>query len=429
MERQSYGFGGRGRGRPRGTGRIFFLVRCFSRVLNVCLVAGDRGGRGGGYSSYYRGGSNGSYRGGDRDRNERDSRHGSFGSSVGSGGGSYQSRVNGPHQHQYHGNSNSSTTSPAPDFDLQAESSFPPLPGLEAGASAGATHTASNFSAGMLSFCFINVLQLHNSGVDWLGGAQANSDAPSKAEEHSTLECVASAGGNSNSGGSSTSGAWGESKLSDVVKGVAKPKSGSNNGHGPKHPLLNGPALVPSGGNNSASSSAATATPSSSAPPGASAATATIAPKGTSVESQTSPLPNGDLAQSTLALTPPTSPGKKEKPFAASTITNTSKPAKAHSSSQTLIHQQQIPATTAHSDVTPSKAAVAPVPPPGVSYAKMAEQNKDRLEQMAREVKERELEQERERRRVAQTSKLSICRWLFVWIHFNLLKIYIRNGS
>ena len=195
------------------------------------------------------------------------------------------------------------------------------------------------------------------------------------------------------------------------MKGVAKPKSGSNNGHGPKHPLLNGPALVPSGGNNSASSSAATATPSSSAPPGASAATATIAPKGTSVESQTSPLPNGDLAQSTLALTPPTSPGKKEKPFAASTITNTSKPAKAHSSSQTLIHQQQIPATTAHSDVTPSKAAVAPVPPPGVSYAKMAEQNKDRLEQMAREVKERELEQERERRRVAQTSKLSICLW------------------
>ena len=54
MERQSYGFGGRGRGRPRGTGRIFFLVRCFSRVLNVCLVAGDRGGRGGGYSWYYR---------------------------------------------------------------------------------------------------------------------------------------------------------------------------------------------------------------------------------------------------------------------------------------------------------------------------------------------------------------------------------------
>ncbi len=122
----------------------------------IYLIAGDRGGRGGGYSSYYRGGSNGSYRGGgggDRDRNERDSRHGSFGSSVGSGGGSYQSRVNGPHQHQ-HGNGNSSTTSPAPDFDLQAESSFPPLPGLEAGTAAGATHAASNFSAGM-SFSFL----------------------------------------------------------------------------------------------------------------------------------------------------------------------------------------------------------------------------------------------------------------------------------
>ena len=35
----------------------------------------------------------------------------------------------------------------------------------------------------------------------------------------------------------------------------------------------------------------------------------------------------------------------------------------------------------------------------------MAEQNKDRLEQMAREAKERELEQERERRRNAQTSE------------------------
>ena len=75
-----------------------------------------------------------------------------------------KSLVDGPHQHQYHGNSNSST-SPAPDFDLQADSPFPSLPGLEAGASDGTTHAASNFSAGMLSFSFINVSQLHNSGI------------------------------------------------------------------------------------------------------------------------------------------------------------------------------------------------------------------------------------------------------------------------
>lgn len=152
MERQPYGFGGRGRGRPRGT---FFNSKSFhaSCVLTayLCDSLGDRGGRGG-YNSYYRGGPNGSYRGGgDRDRGERDSRHGSFGSSVGSGGGSYQSRVNGPHQHHHHGNGNSSTTSPAPDFDLQAESSFPPLPGLETGTAANTAHTASTFPAGQFN--------------------------------------------------------------------------------------------------------------------------------------------------------------------------------------------------------------------------------------------------------------------------------------
>jgi hypothetical protein len=137
--------------------------------------------------------------------------------------------------------------------------------------------------------------------------------------------------------------------------------------------------------------------------------------KATSVESQPTRLPNGDLAKSTLAFTPPTSQGKKEKPFPGSTVqqANTSKPTKAQTQQQLKHHhhQQQLqhPTTgvpSGTSEMTPVKAAVAPVPPPGVSYAKMAEQNKDRLEQMAREVKERELEQERERRRVAQTSKL-----------------------
>lgn len=239
-----------------------------------------------------------------------------------------------------------------------------------------------------------------------------NSDAPPKVEENSTPECVTLVGGGGGGGhGGGASGAWGESKLSDVVKGVAKPKSGSNNGHGPKH-LLNGPALIPSGGNSSSAAAAA----SNSA---ASVVTQSGAPmagttKATSVESQPTPLPNGDLAQSTLALTPPTSPGKKEKPFSGSTVqqANTSKPAKAQTQQQLTHHQQQLkqhPTTgvpSGTSEMTPVKAAVAPVPPPGVSYAKMAEQNKDRLEQMAREVKERELEQERERRRVAQTSKL-----------------------
>ena len=236
-----------------------------------------------------------------------------------------------------------------------------------------------------------------------------NSDAPPKVEENSTPESVALVGGGGHNSGAS--GAWGESKLSDVVKGVAKPKSGSNNGHGPKH-LLNGPALIPSGGNSSnsvASNSAASVV----TPSGAMAGTT----KATSVESQPSPLPNGDLAQSTLALTPPTSPGKKEKPFSGSSVqqANTSKPAKAQTQQLTHHHhhtqQQQHPTTgvpSGTSEMAPAKVAtvVVPVPPPGVSYAKMAEQNKDRLEQMAREVKERELEQERERRRVVQTSKL-----------------------
>jgi hypothetical protein len=135
--------------------------------------------------------------------------------------------------------------------------------------------------------------------------------------------------------------------------------------------------------------------------------------KAISVESQPTRLPNGDLAKSTLALTPPTSQGKKEKPFPGSTVqqTNTSKPAKAQTQQQLKHHhhQQQLqhPTTgvpSGTSETAPAKAAaVAPVPQPGIYYAKMAQQNKDRLEQMAREVQERDLEQERERRRVAQT--------------------------
>jgi len=335
---------------------------------------------------------------------------------VGSGGGSYQSRVNGPHQHHHHhhGNGNSSTTSPAPDFDLQAVSSFPPLPGLEAGVATGAALTASNNSAGKL-FVFVFALFLRDHRVTFnthicgclVGGSVVNSDAPSKVEENSTPEFVALVGGGGGHG-SGASGAWGESKLSDVVKGVAKPKSGSNNGHGPKH-LLNGPALIPSGGN---SSSAAAAASNSAASVVTQSGAMVGTTKATSVESQPTPLPNGDLAQSTLALTPPTSPGKKEKPFSGSTVqqANTSKPAKAQTQQQLTHHHHQQHLTTGvpsgTSEMAPAKAAVAPVPPPGVSYAKMAEQNKDRLEQMAREVKERELEQERERRRVAQTSKL-----------------------
>lgn len=222
------------------------------------------------------------------------------------------------------------------------------------------------------------------------GSTITNSDVATKVEENNSVESTTSTGGN----GSGATGAWGENKLSDVVKGVAKSKNGSNNGHGPKH-LMNGPALIPSGGGHVANSSAAVA---------ASGAATAVASKATSVESQTSPMPNGDLAQSTLALTPPTSPGKKEKLFATSTIANSSKTAKTPSSQSH--HQQQHPAG-APSEGVPAKVVVASVPPPGVSYAKMAEQNKDRLEQMAREVKERELEQERERRRVAQTSMSS----------------------
>lgn len=215
-----------------------------------------------------------------------------------------------------------------------------------------------------------------------------------KAEENSSAENVVSASGNLTTiSNSSSSGAWGESKLSDVVKGVAKPKSG--NGHGPKH-LLNGPALVPSSGNSSAVSTVAAAS------------------KATSVESQISPLPNGDLAQSTLALTPPTSPGKKEKPF--TTSTTSSKPAKASQQSAAAPPPTSSDAASS-SSTSSSKAVASSGPPPGVSYAKMAEQNKDRLEQMAREVKERELEQERERRRVAQSS---MC---FNSNYFNVFKI------
>lgn len=170
-------------------------------------------------------------------------------------------------------------------------------------------------------------------------------DTPAKSEETLATEAAAGVSAPSN-------GAWGESKLSDVVKGVAKTKS--SNGHGPK-PALNGPAKADA-------------------------------------------LPNGDLAQSTVSLTPPTSPGGKKDKAAKKT------------SPQLQQQQQQQPGqqNAANDAVVIAKTPNSVAPPPCVSYAKMAEQNKDRLEQMAREAKERELEQERERRRVAQTSKSAV---------------------
>ena len=154
--------------------------------------------------------------------------------------------------------------------------------------------------------------------------------------------------------------AW-ESKLSDVVKGVAK--IGKSHSQAAQKPFLNGPPVV--------SSMAAVVAPPSKA------------------SLDQNPLPNGDLAQSTLALTPPTSPGKKDRaaPFPPAAAAVTAPKAAAAAA-----------ATTATGDAAQSKAVMAP---PSVSYAKMAEQSKERLEQLAREVKERELEQERERRREA----------------------------
>lgn len=299
-ERSSYGFGGRGRSRPRG----------------------DRSNRGNGGYSHFRG-ANGSYRGVDRDG--RDMRHGG-----GGGNGSYQGRVgaNGPHPLQQ--SANSSATSPAPDFDLRAESSFPPLPGLEAGALASASATVST-------------------------GVSAVS-----AELHAKHDEVnGESGGVSSAAVVGNGSAW-ESKLSDVVKGVAK--IGKSHSQAAQKPLLNGPPVV--------SSMAAVVAPPSKA------------------SLDQNPLPNGDLAQSTLALTPPTSPGKKDRaaPFPPTAAVTAPKAAAAAA------------ATTATGDAAQSKAVMAP---PSVSYAKMAEQSKERLEQLAREVKERELEQERERRREA----------------------------
>ena len=174
-------------------------------------------------------------------------------------------------------------------------------------------------------------------------------------------------------------GAW-ESKLSDVVKGVAKGKGGQSHAqaqHHQQHKQLQVNGAV--GG----SSSSSVAVSASKAP----------------VDSQpTCPLPNGDLAQSTLALTPPTSPGKKDRPFHAAAANNNNNKTKSNSSTT---------ATPLTAEVVQLKATPAA---PCVSYAKVAEQSKDKMEQLAREVKERDLEQERERRReiavrVSQTSE------------------------
>lgn len=234
-----------------------------------------------------------------------------------------------------------------------------------------------------------------------------NSESAPKTEESVAQD---SAIGTGSATVGTAGGAWGENKLSDVVKGVAKSKNGSNNGHSQKH-LLNGPTLNSNGGGSSSGASVTGATAAASSTVAATSGvatttttTATTSTKVTVVENLTSPMPNGDLAQSTLALTPPTSPGKKERPFATPAISgNTSKTTSRSQSVQANQQQQTGTPLAAPADANQTKTSA---PPPGVSYAKMAEQNKDRLEQMAREVKERELEQERERRRVAQTSKL-----------------------
>lgn len=225
-------------------------------------------------------------------------------------------------------------------------------------------------------------------------GKAVSSEAAPRTEDHSAQESAGSSGGGSAGSGAASAGGgagqavssggagpWGESKLSDVVKGVAKAKTGgtnnnNNNTHQGQHAnklvvVANGPA-----GNNGAAK-----------------------PTTLVVDHQASPVPNGDLAQSTLALTPPTSPGKKDKPFPATTTATTTGSAKtAHKVVAATTTDAKSGGTLMTSQQQQQQPAAC------VSYAKMAEQNKDRLEQMAREVKERELEQERERRRVAQTS-------------------------
>lgn len=169
-------------------------------------------------------------------------------------------------------------------------------------------------------------------------------DTPAKSEDSVPSEATALV--------SLSNGAWGESKLSDVVKGVAKIKP--NNG---LKPILNGPSSI--------------------------------------AKADSQSVPNGDLAQSTIVLTPPTSPGGKKDKQASSTAPPKTSKAQTPQSQLNVLSE-----TAAKISGAPASSASAPC----VSYAKMAEQNKDRLEQMAREVKERELEQERERRRVAHTS-------------------------
>ena len=197
------------------------------------------------------------------------------------------------------------------------------------------------------------------------------------------------------SGSSAASGAW-ESKLSDVVKGVAKiGKSGRESHSQAQKPLLNGP------------------------PPAAVSMAAVVAPSSSISKASIdqNPLPNGDLAQSTLALTPPTSPGKKER--GASLHAATAAPATnatvAASKAKAAATAAPPPATAAPGagDAAQSKVVMTP---PCVSYAKMAEQSKERLEQLAREVRERELEQERERRREAvRVSQTSTTRNSFIF--------------
>ena len=282
-----------------------------------------------------------------------------------------------------------------------------------------------------------NFLHLFNASIFSLyfapGSGSSHSDTLHKLDEggagnvsESSSNVPASSAGSS----AVLGGAWGgESKLSDVVKGVAKPKTGGNHYHGNNNtnssshgkPLLNGPApAAPSAPTTTASNPVA----SKASQENSAAATVVVAVASTSSPS----LPNGDLAQSTLALTPPTSPGKREgKPFppsgssassssSAHPVTSKSTKAAAAAAPATPSASSSPPlpgagaepakgATTAAgtasaTPATPSTASVT-APSPCVSYAKMAEQNKDRLEQMAREAKERELELERERRRVA----------------------------
>merc|ERR1712071_740571 len=124
------------------------------------------------------------------------------------------------------------------------------------------------------------------------GVSTVNAETQAKHDGEMNGECSSSSSG----------GAW-ESKLSDVVKGVAKAKAAHNHHH-PNHlqaqkPLLNGPPALAVTVNVAAT------------------VTSSI-PKGSVPESQACPsLPHGDLAQSMLALTPPTSPGKKDRPFHA----------------------------------------------------------------------------------------------------------------